>query len=145
MTASEFLALPATGSFRRKRTSAYLNSLDFFRVRRRTALGLQESVAIKISVFAVTDGLRPFAAGHDRQLTGYPIHCPSKAVRGGLQRASCGHLTMTASGLHINGLHRGNMRTASSRRLFLAWTTRWAALLKSFNVSDDSIERHERH
>ena len=34
---------------------------------------------------------RPVAAGHDSQLTGYPIHRPSEAVRGGLQRARSLH------------------------------------------------------
>jgi len=38
---------------------------------------------------------RPVAAGHDSQLTGWAIHCPSEAVAGGLLRAQSGCSTLS--------------------------------------------------
>ena len=49
--------------------------------------GLQESASLKMSTFAVTDGLRPEEVGHDNQLTGCPVDPQAEAIRGVRHRA----------------------------------------------------------
>jgi len=47
---------------------------------------------------------RPIAADHDRQLNGYQIHCPSQAVRGGLQRALSRQPRLAAAVIELGAL-----------------------------------------
>lgn len=53
--------------------------LDFTRARR------------NVANMDLAGNSRHIADGHDRQLTGCPIYCPSEAVRGGIQRAQSGY------------------------------------------------------
>jgi hypothetical protein len=91
---------------------------------------------------------RPIAVGHDCQLTGCPVHCQSKAVRGIRQRALSCHLTKDRAAIQFSTGHSDAMnefliwRLLSSvwpsleQRYLTATSTRFREVQRSRHAND---------